>query len=232
MSTKILISPAEPWDVRRLLQGVGINSPLPEQHGADFLLFTPRGKIAIQRKTYPEDLTASLQDGRLAREINLLVNTADFAILIAEGDPAFTAEGHVISAYKSGYTRQSLRNILRSLVHVHGIAVERTSSIDDTVAAVLELRDWFEKGEHTSLLVRPKGKQRANDFGLVNRRDAARYFLQGFPGVGPNLAEAIFDHFGGVPLRWECDIAELQAVYGIGPGRAKALWAALQGKER
>lgn len=228
MSTKILISPAEPWDVRRLLLGVGISSPLPEQHGGDFLLLTPRGKVVIQRKTYPEDLTASLEDGRLAREINLLVATADFPILIAEGDPSFTAEGHVISAYKSSYTRRTLRNILRSLVHVHGIMVERTSSVDDTVAAVLELRDWFEKDVHTSLLVRPKGKQRANDFGLVNRRDQARYFLQGFAGIGPVQAQSLFDHFGRVPLRWDCTQEEMMEVYGIGEKTARSLWEALQ----
>jgi len=228
VSSKILISPAEPWDVRRLLQGVALNSRLPEQAGADFLILTPRGKIGIQRKTFPDDLTASLEDGRLAREINLLVHDCDHAILIAEGDPSFTTDGYLISAYKSRYTRTGLRNILRSLTHIHGIHVERTSSIADTTQAVLEIRDWFNKDEHRSLLIRPKGKELKNDFGLSNRRDQARYFLQGFPGVGPALAEAIFDHFGKVPLRWQCTQAELQEIQGIGPGRAKALWGALQ----
>jgi ERCC4-type nuclease len=40
--------------------------------------------------------------------------------------------------------------------------------------------------------------------------------LQGFDGIGPELAERIVDHFGRVPLSWTVGEGELAKVKGLG----------------
>lgn len=222
----LLVSPTD-RDLLILLGGKAMSNYLPERYGADILIVIEgHGKLAIQRKTFPDDLLASLDDGRLARELPLLAQ-AEFPVLIVEGQPMWTADGHLMHGWSSRWTRAQLRNLLRSVWRVHGVSVEHTDSLDDTAAAVLELEAWFKKDVHRSLLTRSKTPIK-NDWGLSNRRDFGRFFLQGLPGVGSTLAEQIFDHFGRVPLRWDCTLEELMSVYGIGKKRAKVLWEILQ----
>ena len=45
------------------------------------------------------------------------------------------------------------------------------------------------------------------------------FVLQGFDGIGPELARRIYKHFGRVPLRWDVPDADLEDVEGLGPGR-------------
>ena len=222
----ILVSPTD-RDLLTLLGEKAMFNYLPERYGADILIVVEgHGKLAIQRKTFPDDLLASLDDGRLARELPLLAQ-AEFPVLIVEGQPMWTADGHLMQSWNSRWTRAQLRNLLRSVWRVHGVAVEQTTDINDTAAAVLELEAWFRKDVHRSLLTRSKTPTK-DDWGLSNRRDFARFLLQGLPGVGSVLAEQLFDHFGRVPLRWDCNLEELMSVYGIGKKRARVLWEALQ----
>lgn len=223
-----LVSPTD----RELLQilsakSSAISHSMCESYGADVLaVIEGRGHLAIQRKQFPDDFIASIEDGRMAREIALL-QYAEFPVLIAEGWAEFTSEGHLMLQHGGRWTKQALRNTMRSMYKIHGIAVERTDNINDTADAVIELEAYFGKEIHKSLLTRPK-RVMQDTWGLSNKRDFARFFLQGFPGVGSALAEQIFDHFGKIPLRWDADEDELKEVYGIGEKRAKVLWEMLQ----
>jgi ERCC4-type nuclease len=182
--------------------------------------------LAIQRKTYPDDLLASLDDGRLAREMALLTRT-EYPVLLLEGQPSWTSDGHLMRTHGSRWTRAQLRNLTRSVALVHGVAVEHTADITDTVSAIQEFEAWFRKDVHRSLLARSKRTYR-DSWGTSDKRDFARFFLQGLPGVGSVLAEAMYDHFEKVPVSWGCTFDELKAVPGIGDKRAKALWETLQ----
>jgi len=185
-----------------------------------------RGKLAVQRKAFPDDLLASLDDGRLARELPLLAQT-EYPVLMVEGRPAWTADGHLMQSWNSRWTRLQIRNLLRS-VWLHGVAVEWTESLDDTAAAIVELDSWFRKDIHRSLLSRSKSHAK-DSWGIAGNREWARFFLQGLPGIGLTLAESLYDHFGGrVPLKWDCDLDELKQVEGIGDKRARMIWEALQ----
>lgn len=221
-----LLSPTE-HELKPIFANKAITSYLPERCGADVLVIVEgRGRLAIQRKVFPDDLIASTNDGRLARELPLL-SQAEYPVLIVEGKPMWTSDGHLMQSWNSRWTRAQVRNLLRSVWRVHGVAVEYTDDVEDTAAAVLELEAWFRKDVHRSLLTRPKTPTK-DSWGLSNKRDFARFLLQGLPGVGSVLAEQIFDHFGRVPLRWDCTREELLAVYGIGEKRAKVLWEILQ----
>ena len=216
-----LISPSE-REALYYAGSRGLSSSLPERYGADFLIFTPRGRCGIQRKKFPEDFFASLDDGRLAREMAQLAYL-EWRLLVPEGTPNFTTDGHLVDYNYSRWTRKGLRNLLRSARIQHGVDVEWSDSIEDTVSIVCELEDYLKENVHRSLLTRPKENRTRDEWGDHSRRDWARFFLQGFPGVGSARAEAIYDTFGRVPMRWDCTEEELMKVWGIGPKTAKTL---------
>jgi|DewCreStandDraft_5_1066085.scaffolds.fasta_scaffold01803_4 DNA excision repair protein ERCC-4 len=216
----ILVSPAEPSDLITLVGGV--TDLLPEEHGADYLFSGKPGLVGVQRKTV-SDLLRSLEDGRLAREVALL-KRLPVGVLLVEGRADSATDGRLLLP-GSRYTKAQLRNLLRS-VQGEGLLVERTEGVGDTAAAILEMRDYYRKEVHRSLAVRPKPR---TEWGDRTDRDWALHILQGFPGIGPTLAGAIFDRFGEVPLRWACTKRELQSVDGIGKRRADLLWRALNG---
>lgn len=220
----ILVSPSEPAAIKAALRSARVH-PLPEKYGADFLVVAGGQRLAIQRKTV-DDFLASLEDGRLAREI-LLLRRAPLALLVLEGRVEATVEGNIITPYRSRYTREQLRNALRSLQLVHGVALEYTDSEEDTAVAVVEIERWLRKGSHRGLLRRPKTAAQ-DDWGGRHDREWAIFLLQGFPGIGPALAGEIYDAFGAIPLRWACSFEDLLRVPGIGPKRARVLWDSLE----
>jgi len=58
----ILVSPTD-RELLALLDDKAMSNYLPERYGADILVVVEgRGKLAIQRKTFPDDLLASLDD--------------------------------------------------------------------------------------------------------------------------------------------------------------------------
>ena len=81
----MLASPTEPKQLRDL----GTTSSIPENHGADFLIVAQKRRIGVQRKQFPGDLLASLNDGRLYNQIPHL-SELDHALLIVEGHGRWT----------------------------------------------------------------------------------------------------------------------------------------------
>jgi ERCC4-type nuclease len=54
------------------------------------------------------------------------------------------------------------------------------------------------------------------------------HLLQSFPGVGPEIASRIWDHFQGVPIQWEITgPEELSAIPGIGKQKASQIYQML-----
>lgn len=208
--------------------GYGIPSTLPEEYGADILILSPRGMCGIQRKRFPEDLFASLNDGRLARELALM-NALEWRVLVPEGRPKFDPSGHLLSEGNSRWTKASIRNLMRSMKIQHGVDVEWSDDIEDTVEIAHEFEDYLSKTTHRSLLTRPKSNKTQDEWGMFNQRDWARFFLQGLPGVGSTLAESIADYcikkYGkAVPLSLDLLPEELMEIPGIGKKRAKMFY--------
>ena len=58
------------------------------------------------------------------------------------------------------------------------------------------------------------------------KRGLQMHLLQGLPGIGPERAARLLDHFGSVRAVMAADAAELRAVPGIGPKCArKIVWS-------
>jgi len=220
----ILVAPTEPKPILQLLSDLdcqAIVSSEPEKRGADYLLSGQLGIVAIQRKE-SGDLLASIEDGRLQREVSLL-RDEPVPILIVEGWPNFTSDGQHLD--KPTWDKAGFRNLLRS-VGREGIQVERTNDLADTAAALLELQSYWQKPAHLSLLTRPK-RIKTDSFGRTSAEDRAAWVLEGFEKIGPVLARRIVHTFKGLPLSWSCSLEELCEVEGMGKMTATALFKQL-----
>jgi ERCC4-type nuclease len=159
-----------------------------------------------------------LYDGRLSTSLVKLTK-CEKRVLILEGQPKWTTSGFLVSDYVQ-FSRAQLRNLLMSAHSELDIHTIWTDGVQDTKDVLHDLSRWALKERHDSIFIRPDSKDH-----IVRRwtkRDYAVHFLQGFDGVGPELARRIFDHFGRVPLSVD-DEAELLKVKGMGPGRLKKM---------
>lgn len=223
----MLVSPAEP----RPFYALGKVSSLPEKYGADFLITSADyGLVGVQRKEI-NDFVASARDGRLAREAVQLQHCGVGVILI-EGDLRWTDSGMLL--VNTEWTRQQHLGTIWSLAS-RGYWMMSTSDAGETFSWLSSFASWLAKtaGQHSSLRSRPSPPK--NEWGGRGSKEWALWVLQGFDGVGSKMAEAIYDHFGGLPLEWASgrmllDEEDLMQVKGVGKGRAKALMKALEKK--
>lgn len=215
----MLIAPSEPRSIKVL----GKSSSVPEKWGADIFFAAGGGTVGVQRKELT-DLIASVQDGRLAKEVGQLQQVGR-AVLIVEGRARWSSEGVLLGRdYGMPWTRTAHRNLMYS-VQAQGIWVEQTDDANDTVAAVLNLHDYLRKPKHHSLVRRPGP---VSPWGKATNQDWLAHFLQGLEGVGPELAKNLIEHFGGrSPIEWRVGERELRDVKGVGPKKAKQMVEAL-----
>lgn len=215
----MLISSTEPKEIQLL----GQVSSVPERYGADVLIGVRGRLIGVQRKTFPDDYLASLEDGRLQKEL-MQMQRLDAAMLLLEGQPVW--DGQNLAGRR--YTRRQLRTALWSVQLVHGVCVETSDSLEDTCTTLLWLERWLKKRKHVGLMRRPKARDAWG--GHVHGQGEAIHVLQGLPGVGPVTAQAILQHFGGrIPLAWTCSQQELEQVEGIGRKKARQLYTFIGG---
>lgn len=223
----LLVSPAEPIKIKSLLErdfdkDDAMVSPMPEKYGVDFL-WTNQGEWwGVQRKEI-KDFVASLRDGRLAREIGQMKSLVMPTVLI-EGKVRFTTDGKLVyNSWGQEITRAQWRGMLWALNH-QGIYTHFSLDMTDTVLWIKQFKSWSSKEHHHSLVRRPGP---VSPWGKPGNRDYQEHLLQGFQGVGPELAKKILDHFGRLPLKWDITVEELMEVEGIGKSKAKKMMEGL-----
>ena len=215
----ILCSPTEP----KRLRSLGTTSSIPERHGADFLLVAGKTRIGVQRKQFPGDLLASLDDSRLYGQLPLL-RELDQALVVIEGHGRWTEDGELLADKYHRFTKTQMHGLRYSIMFEFGIPTMWVRDMDETVEVLGTLEAWMAKGKHRSLKSR-KGPS-SGSWGIADRH-RAQHVLQGFPGVGPELAGRMVDHFEGVPLTWTHSVEELMAVEGVGKKKAEGMVKAL-----
>lgn len=201
-------------------------STLPERFGCDVLWSVQRDGQAewwgVQRKEL-KDFIASVLDGRLAKEIGQMKQTA-FPLVMIEGEVRFTSEGILIwNQWGQEVTRQQWMGMQWSLQR-QGVAVQMTRTARDTAMAIASLMSWSAKDRHSSMTRRPSA---VGTWGTPTNREFGEHLLMGLPGVGPDLASRIYEQFGRVPWTWTVTEKELQSVKGIGKGKARQMIDAL-----
>lgn len=211
-----LVSLSEP----PIFHALGRCSGIPERYGVDFWT---GGLVGVQRKTVP-DLVASIEDGRLSKELSQM-QALRVAALVLEGELVLTSDGYLLQA--PGWHYRQIVAVLWSVQLVYGVLWWATKTPEQTLETVRAFGRWVEKREHASFRRRPKHLGLA--WGTARSREWAAFLLQSFPGVGPKTAEAIYDALG-LPLRWTVGEKELREIPGVGPKTARSLVRALQGE--
>lgn len=203
-----------------MLKGAGVVSSFPENYGCDIAIIAPEGKIVgIQRKLFPDDLMASLSDGRLPEQLQKM-RGLDRAVLVLEGYGQWTTEGQLI--HRTKFNRNNLYGLVWSLFWEFGVVVIQVGDMEETLDVCKALEAWVGKKDHVSLLGRPAAPR--SPWGSRTNADFALHFLTGAPDLGPKRAKALIDHCGRVPLTWTISREEMVEVPGIGPKTAERLF--------
>ena len=214
----MLVSPTEPAELRRL----GKQSLVPEQYCSDFLFpSTEFGLVGVQRKEL-SDLVASVQDGRLAKELGMMKRLG-LALLVVEGRATWTNDGFATWTRTRWRVTQHLGTLWS--VQLSGCWVITSTTAQETSALISAFMRWTAKPRHIALESRPGPT--SDEWGKVGNREWGIHLLQGFRGIGPTNARAIYEHFGTVPLVWSVGLLDLVEVPGIGPQKAERLMEAL-----
>lgn len=225
MTIRVLLSPTEN-SLADIMKEEAITSSVPEQKGADVLIYSKYGLAGLQRKEVPHDFIASFIDGRMTRETTLLGHHCQFRRLICEGkfryypDKTLVMDKHA----PSRFTRKQVRGMLNDVSLVKGIQIEYTEDIYDTVEYIRSLVDFVGQGKHLGLYTRPSAK---GAWYVPTARDIYLWLLQSFPGIGPALADNIVNKFGEIPLAWTCTLEELMSVPRLSKERARVMYNAL-----
>lgn len=210
----LVVAPTEPAALRKL----GRVALLPEKWGVDFLWPVDDGLAGVQRKEV-KDLLASVADGRLGKELDQMQRLA-WRVLCVEGVVQWTTEGQMVKAYGQPWTRGQWAGLMMT-VQSRGCWVVESAGVSDTARVVEAVMRWTRKSEHRSLTTRPKAV--ASWGSNPDDRDFGVHVLQGFPGIGVELAGRIWDHFGRLPFVMNVSDEELLKVPGMGKKKLTTL---------
>lgn len=165
--------------------------------------------IVVERKDGP-DFVASILDGRLFAQVELMSAAYEVPVVIVEGDPYQT-----ISAIE----RVSVTGAISWLAVLSGVQLVYSTSTANTVELIHRMAIHATHG--LGYIPPFRGNKPKLD------RVVARYLVEGLPGVGPTTAEALIEHFGSAGSVFKADEKALQQVRGVGATMARKIRAAL-----
>ena len=213
----VLIAPTERGDHVRWLRDVHTveTNLLPEGKGCDVLWSAHGSWYGVQRKEI-QDLYASLSDGRMTKELGQMTHLGTVPWLIIEG---------ALDKLRRVVTVEQHTKIVNTIAD-RGVKVLATRNAQETGKVIDALVESTWANKHKTGTTRPKA---AGAWGTATSREWAVHLLQGFDGIGPEVAARIVEKFGGVPLAWTVGVEELMDVEGVGKVRAGKLINALRG---
>ena len=207
----ILIDSVEPRKVKDAFGEYAIDTPL---EGFDFKMYTECGIVAIERKRIPGDFLSSLTDGRLYQQILAMRDSSNIQILLLEGRFRYNRDNILLRGRrKTRWNRKGITNLLRSIKWIEGVDIEYSSSISDTVITVLEIQDYFDKTDHTSLRGRPRIQ---TNWIKPTREEKIIYWIQGLPGVGVTTARKLYEKFPTPLLLFQASPSDIGSIPRIG----------------
>lgn len=217
----MIVAPTEP---KKLRDHAGKVSMVPERYGCD-VLWTANGvMVGVQRKEFA-DLVASVADGRLGMQLDQMAGILDaggVTAVVVEGDGQWTGEGQW-AGRGSGLSVAQYRGVMWS-VQSKGVWWGQTRDLDGTIGWLGEFERWTGKARHRGLSKRESPR---NQWGVAGNRDFERHLLQGFPGIGYELADRILDQVG-MPFVMTAEMEEkLAGVKGMGAKKITAMRKAL-----
>jgi ERCC4-type nuclease len=186
------------------LIAAGLDVRLTDLPVGDYVLGTG---LAVERKG-PQDLGASIRDGRIFDQAVRLQSAFPQAVLLIEGEPRWIAEdawrGAVCRLVEDGFT------VLHSL------------DVEDSAAWLVRLAKRARRAGPTT---RTEGPRRAPRHPSAQ----AEVMLSIVPGISPTMARSLLAAYGSVAAVAAAAPDGLRDHPGIGPVRAARLADALHG---
>ncbi len=198
----IMYSPTEPYEIKHDFGDVGISTPNPPLP-VDYGWFALGRKSLVERKHMPQDLLASMSDGRLNREVQYLLENLEKggrAYLLLEGFMRCNDKGYIYNPHRpSGWEIDKVSERLSTIQDL-GVKILYSPSIAETALIIISQVRWEMKSNHKSIGIRPGpimpwGKPSFSTYML--------YSYQGIPGVGADISEILME----VAPTWEKLIA-------------------------
>ena len=192
----------KPSGIIDLMIARGIDVQVKQIAHGDFIL---DGVITVERKT-AGDFIVSIIDSRLFRQVANLKKNCDHPVLLIEGNP-----------FRTGLkmSRSAIRGALLNVQTVWNVPVIYSRSIEDSVELMQVMASQFKKMAAVMPLRAGYRPRRLNTRQL--------YVLQGFPGVGPNMAKRLLNHFGSVAAVLGASSEKLKGVKGVGRVTAETI---------
>ncbi|WP_126448045.1 ERCC4 domain-containing protein [Sulfuricystis multivorans] len=182
----------------------GVSLEQAELTSGDYLIGT---SVAVERKA-ASDFVISLMEGRLFDQLARMVIEYERAIVLVEGN---------IYETRSAISPESLDGALSYISLLSGASLIHSPSLARTPFILHRMALHVQNGLGYEIPLRAKPK------GLT----AAQYILEGLPGVGPKLAQALLAHFGTPRAVFSATREELLQVKGLGPKSADTIISAL-----
>lgn len=202
-------------------------SSIPEPMGVDFAWFSDAEDEwhGVQRKEL-SDFLASLDDGRLAKEISQMNAHVIMPTLVLEGRVQI-ASGHVMTGrFKNDIPYGGFMKRLITINH-RGVQVFFTGEAGQTAEFIHAYYQWTMEASHETASHRPKP---TGDWGKPSNHDWQVHLLQGLDGVGAKTANAIIDTLERCPLRVDATVEELMRVPGVGRATARKIIHSINGE--
>lgn len=209
----------EPPDLLELLEARGVEVDVRRLAPADFVV----GRLAVERKSVG-DFHASMIDKRLFEQLSRLREAYPPPVaLLLEGDLSF---------FEGRRQPKASWGALAAIAVDMGVAVLPTPSKEASADLLVVLAR------------RAARAHEANGGGGGSRHDvrfkprapgasaAQRFAVQGLPGIGDVVSDALLERFGSVRRVFMATERELLRVPGIGKGRAKEVAAFLDMRYR
>lgn len=172
------------------------------------------GDFLIERKSVV-DFAASIMDGRLFEQAELIAN--------ASSRPAVLIEGSLAHCPRNLHP-DALTGALSALAVFWNIQIMSTPDGVSTCSLLGRLLKHQTEGlgyEVATRVLKPK---------VSPDGAAAQFLICGLPGVGPELARSLLNHFGNARAVFSASAEELRGCKGIGPKTADAIINALEQK--
>lgn len=165
---------------------------------ADLAVALPEGKgiLRIERKT-PEDFTASVADGRLARQVDGMVKSGAWSAVVVTGHFDYEQNSDLlcINGKTTGWHGTSIRAAIRAVQWAGGLV--EFCAPGHYARTVDELYKFSSKPSHAQYHPANRKHKPLIDFFPDETTVQERVeFLMGLPGVGSKMARSLLDWCG------------------------------------
>lgn len=184
----------------------GIPIVRQEMARGDYLI---ADRFVVERKDCSSDLAASIMDGRLFSQLEMLPTDGHVPVILLEGD---------ISRMRSAIEPEAIAGALAAMVVFFPVRIVPSANEEQSAASLARMHTQATEGlgyELALRVARPKPPA------------IAQYLVEGLPGIGAETARKLLLHFGSARRIFMASEIELRAIKGVGPKTVAAIQEAL-----